>query len=193
MRRRKTSQKTTLDRFVKLEPDAVEGEIDPDAVQVVQQSKKEEADPKQEEIKKIKKYLKDRKNQTIELNRTSCAICGRTLEVPESIKRGIGPVCWKRVGYYLLYKHISNVFDPGLSAIDPDTYPKLERYVDTITDWDCPNCGKDLHGGDVWHFKSENGWHLKGWVYPQWISIMCPDCKLSIPIEQLGGHKIEQE
>jgi hypothetical protein len=27
-----------------------------------------------------------------------CGCCGRTLTVPESIKRGIGPECWERMG-----------------------------------------------------------------------------------------------
>ena len=27
-----------------------------------------------------------------------CGCCGRTLTVPESIKRGIGPECWERIG-----------------------------------------------------------------------------------------------
>lgn len=29
-----------------------------------------------------------------------CAICGRTLTVTESVARGVGPVCWRRVGEY---------------------------------------------------------------------------------------------
>lgn len=28
---------------------------------------------------------------------TSCAVCGRTLTVPRSVHRGIGPVCWSRM------------------------------------------------------------------------------------------------
>lgn len=30
---------------------------------------------------------------------TSCAVCGRTLKVPRSVRRGIGPVCWARMRY----------------------------------------------------------------------------------------------
>ncbi|HUW44785.1 MAG TPA: DUF6011 domain-containing protein [Dehalococcoidia bacterium] len=28
---------------------------------------------------------------------TRCRVCGRLLTVPESVDRGIGPVCWARL------------------------------------------------------------------------------------------------
>ena len=28
---------------------------------------------------------------------TRCRVCGRWLKVLESVKRGVGPVCWKRL------------------------------------------------------------------------------------------------
>jgi len=28
---------------------------------------------------------------------TTCRVCGRRLTHPESVKRGIGPVCWARI------------------------------------------------------------------------------------------------
>lgn len=32
---------------------------------------------------------------------TTCRICGRALTHPESVKRGIGPTCWKRLNQAL--------------------------------------------------------------------------------------------
>jgi hypothetical protein len=33
--------------------------------------------------------------RTLALGSTTCLVCGRGLDVPESVDRGIGPVCWE--------------------------------------------------------------------------------------------------
>ncbi|MFH2111884.1 MAG: DUF6011 domain-containing protein [Candidatus Bathyarchaeota archaeon] len=72
---------------------------------------------------------------------TRCMVCGRKLTDPISVKRGIGPVCLKRL------KRIQKM-DLYFSAVSPDKsgYAVDENVSDIGFKWaplpTCPSCGK---------------------------------------------------
>jgi hypothetical protein len=115
----------------------------------------------------------------------NCRICGRDLTNPISIRRGIGPVCWKKMCLPVILA-ATNVFDQGAQT-NVDSFPPMEDHLAKITSWECPNCEIDLHDGKTFHFRSIQGVRLHGFHDKQQIIVQCLDCGVNIRIETLGA------
>lgn len=80
------------------------------------------------------------------MSETHCAVCGRLLTDPDSVRRGIGPVCWKNI-----------------MELDEEEMQKLET-VEDLTKYICPICGQIIaKPGTASHtFKGMLAMHIKG-------------------------------
>lgn len=65
------------------------------------------------------------------MSETHCAVCGRLLTNPHSVRRGIGPVCWKNI-----------------HELEEEEMQKLED-LDELTKYVCPLCGKIIAKPDT--------------------------------------------
>lgn len=119
---------------------------------------------------------------------TVCRICGRSLTDPESIKKGMGPVCERR---YRLKGVMQESLDsvPGEHRVYMGELPASEPI-----DWDAPLdlvkvaariedkkplciCGQPLSGRDLRYYgPHEGGYMILGHDQPQWVYIHhnCP-------------------
>lgn len=113
-----------------------------------------------------------------------CEICNRELTNSMSIARGIGPICWGKIMVIQLLK-LTSVLDQGAQT-NKDEFPPLEYYLKQITIWECQHCGDDLHNAKVNHYVHRSGVPLHGWHEKQWISLVCPKCRINISLIKLG-------
>lgn len=109
-----------------------------------------------------------------------CKRCGKLLTGPESIARGYGDKCWRRV-----WKFIKAGKEPeepleNDSGEKTDCFRARETRLEILrriaaSDEKCI-CGAHV---DAEHFKSydhEAGYRIPGYLNPQWIYTKCPQC-----------------
>lgn len=110
-------------------------------------------------------------------------MCGRRLTDPDSVKKGIGPICEKKI------KKMDRVWrKAGLDQgyFNLELYPhgldisKLSAEIDRIGP-KC-NCGETLRGSNVEHYKHGSGIKVIGYQDLQWIYVHCDNCNYDMAL-----------
>lgn len=108
----------------------------------------------------------------------TCLRCGRSLKDPESVKRRMGPACWKKAmgeseaAYQKMISKERTVTDP---AQESETMQEIWRRVLQAERKECW-CGTSISRGSLETCDHPGGYPLKGFGRPQWIWVTCPKC-----------------
>ncbi len=123
---------------------------------------------------------------------TRCLRCGRALKDRLSKQRGYGPECWIKVQHnqpprgppLKIKSSIENIFDA--IYIKDQIRDRLQRApVKTCS------CGASLLAGELGTFDHDSGYRLRGFSFPQWVFITCPDCGLEWSYWKLRGPSLD--
>lgn len=116
---------------------------------------------------------------------TSCRRCHRLLKDAASIKRGYGPVCWKKV--QLENEQQKKIYEPctiAYSGLASHTMREIRKRVLKGKIQTC-SCGEPLENGELHSYDHEGGYDLKGFGLPQWVHIECSKCGHQLSIWKL--------
>jgi len=108
----------------------------------------------------------------------NCRRCKRILKDPESIKKGIGPLCETREraeqdDHVVLDRKDATVTDEKKATASLATYAHVVKTCDVI----CQCCGTPLTEGVVQSYDHEDGATLSGFGKPQWVYVRCRKCR----------------
>lgn len=134
--------------------------------------------PKEEEEKQPEKY-----GPVPYAPSLICKACGKLLSGPDSIKRGYGDKCWRKV-----WKFVRGTQEPEApqgvkqnnndSITDPDTALKTRLIIKKRID--CSEetclCGEKVEGAPVYFYDHDGGYMIPGYSQPQWIYSFCENC-----------------
>ena len=100
---------------------------------------------------------------------THCGCCGRELTDPESVERGIGPICWKKLDSE--WKDAIEE-ERKKGSKEDNQYPTLLQYQRLIKG-QC-KCGGKLMPLD--HYEHKGGYFIKDFEKRQWLYSKCEKC-----------------
>lgn len=121
----------------------------------------------------------------------NCLICGRKLTDPDSVKRGIGPVCWSKIEREdRRERQVKSIWS---KACNPDLNPegldlielahRIEEHKPSCI------CGATLRGYNIDHYGPHDGGEIvRGYGDPRWVYVHCDRCGYDMAI-----HKIKRE
>lgn len=109
----------------------------------------------------------------------NCRICGRPLTDPDSVKRRIGPVCWKKLQAEKrkndqIWKDAQERYSGPPRDGEIDLFDISAQIRDKEP---ACICGAVLDPGNLDHYGPHEGGDLvKGFLHKQWIFIHCDKC-----------------
>lgn len=115
----------------------------------------------------------------------TCKRCNRGLKGPASMKRGYGPVCWKKV--QLEDEEQRKIYEPCTIAqhgLASWTMKEIRKRV-LQGDLQACSCGEPLETGEVRSYDHEGGLDLKGFGQPQWVYHECSKCGNQLSVWKL--------
>lgn len=115
----------------------------------------------------------------------TCKRCNRALKDSASVKRGYGPVCWKKV--QLEDEEQRKIYEPctvAYTGLANHIMREIRRRVLQGNATEC-SCGEPLETGDIRSYDHEGGLDLKGYGQPQWVYHECSKCKHQLSIWKL--------
>lgn len=138
-----------------------------------------------------------------------CLACGRTLTHRDSIERGYGPTCYKRIQAASEVNHgwdeVSTLVDMSLADASIKAVQTVLRRLAAANDDShhhsagrprnrCPTCGRPLSTLVEYRDHGTGGLHLPGFAVKQWVWIPC-GCGYDTAVQKLGvtQHLIDQE
>lgn len=80
----------------------------------------------------------------------TCAVCGRRLTNPESVRRGVGPVCYRRMNRQDFQKQQEERIEKLRAKAREKYYENVRKYPLREGEVRCENCGRPVlyHEGD---------------------------------------------
>lgn len=107
---------------------------------------------------------------------THCRRCGRELKSPDSIERGYGRSCWKKVRQNMIAAWEALKDPCTIANIDDalETFRAIQMEIDRSGER-CA-CGTLLSDGQLMCHDHDGGVALAGYGKPQWIYVHCIHC-----------------
>ena len=115
----------------------------------------------------------------------SCKRCNRGLTGTASVKRGYGPVCWKKV--QLEDEEQRKIYEPSTVAytgLASHTMKEIQKRILQGNVTEC-RCGEPLETGEIRSYDHYGGHDLKGFGQPQWVYHECSKCKHQLSVRKL--------
>lgn len=115
----------------------------------------------------------------------TCKRCHRALKDPASVKRGYGPVCWKKT--QVEDEQQEKICEPctiAYKGLANYTMREIRKRILQGNIQEC-SCGEPLETGEVRSYDHDDGYDLKGFGKPQWVYHECSNCGHQLSIWKL--------